>query len=270
MCSNASGQPDKQKGSTQSHPSIFKNNFDTSTESKRKGSTHPSIFKNDSDTSTANSESDEQDEIPKEEIYQEESQEELSMEDGPSSSPIKTGWDKETSGRSESGSDSEGVPSDFYIESDDSPDDQPSVPQLHVTNNELFQKFTEWLQGPDGGRKNEKCSCQCSRQVQLVAEAINPESPNVADLFDRKVLRDSWLTPFEKKKQPGTVKSYLGSLNLFFMFLKCEQFDEKLSISQEQLGLLSDQMKQWNKSYHNLVKDRFWVKRMEDLSISTI
>ena len=25
-------------------------------------------------------------------------------------------------------------------------------------------------------------------------------------------------------------------------------------------------MKQWNKSYHNLVKDRFWVKRMEDLS----
>ena len=126
------------------------------------------------------------------------------------------------------------------------------------------------MQGPDGGRKNEKCSYQCSRQVQLVAEAINPESPNVADLFDRKVLRDSWLTPFEKKKQPGTVKSYLGSLNLFFMFLKCEQFDEKLSISQEQLGLLSDQMKQWNKSYHNLVKDRFWVKRMEDLSISTI
>lgn len=27
---------------------------------------------------------------------------------------------------------------------------------------------------------------------------------------------------FDKDKQPGTVKSYLGALNQFYVFLKCE------------------------------------------------
>ncbi|CAB4029524.1 Hypothetical predicted protein [Paramuricea clavata] len=148
--------------------------------------------------------------------------------------------------RSESGSDSEAALSDFYNEAEDSQDDQPP--------------------GPDGGRKNMKCSLQCSRQVQLVAAAINPESPKVSDLFDRKILRDSWLTKFEKEKQPETVKSYLGSLNLFFTFSKCEQLGQQYGVAHDQLGVLSDQMRQWNKSYRNLVKHRFWVKRMEDLA----
>lgn len=76
------------------------------------------------------------------------------------------------------------------------------------------------------------------------------------------------MTDFEKNKQPGTVKSYLGSLNLFFIYLKCEEPDElpACNVSSEQLGNLSDQVKQWNKSYKNLVKDRFSEKRMDDLS----
>ena len=32
---------------------------------------------------------------------------------------------------------------------------------------ELFKEFEKWLQGPDGGRKDERCARQCSQQVQL-------------------------------------------------------------------------------------------------------
>lgn len=39
-------------------------------------------------------------------------------------------------------------------------------------NSAIFQTFTQWLQGPDGGRKDQKCAQQCSRQVQLVVKAI--------------------------------------------------------------------------------------------------
>ena len=53
------------------------------------------------------------------------------------------------------------------------------------------------------------------RQIQMVIQQINLENPTITSLLSKTTLRDKWLEPAEKTKQPETVKSYLGSLNQF-------------------------------------------------------
>jgi hypothetical protein len=65
-------------------------------------------------------------------------------------------------------------------------------------NARILSNFKNWLMGPDGGRKENKVASQCKQQVQLVAEFINPESPSRNSLMSRNVLRDDWLTNFDK------------------------------------------------------------------------
>ena len=129
----------------------------------------------------------------------------------------------------------------------------------------VFTKFEEWLQGPDGGRKDERCAVQCSRQVQLVIEYIDKEQPNLSNILHKQILRDKWLSKFEKEKRPGTVKSYLGALNQFYIFLECES-PPQIDVPSEVLSCLRAQIKVWNKSHHKLIKDRFWEKRIDDLA----
>ena len=126
---------------------------------------------------------------------------------------------------------------------------------------ELFKEFEKWLQGPDGGRKDERCARQCSLQVQLVMLFIHKEDPKLSDILSKRTLWNEWLSKFEKERQPGTVKSYLGALYNFYAFLKCENIPN-VSDQPEMLTLL----KLWSKSYRRLVKDRFWDKRLDYLS----
>ena len=129
----------------------------------------------------------------------------------------------------------------------------------------VFEKFESWLEGPDGGRKDKRCAIQCSRQVQMVVQAISPQNPKLSNIFRKNILRDKWLSEFEKNRQPGTVKSYLGALSKFYVFLKSEKL-RNIDATPEMLGSLQDQMKLWIKSYRNLIKGRFWEKRMDDIS----
>ena len=45
---------------------------------------------------------------------------------------------------------------------------QPGDLGNECRHKEFLKKFEKWLQGPDGGRKDERCARQCSQQVQLV------------------------------------------------------------------------------------------------------
>ena len=132
----------------------------------------------------------------------------------------------------------------------------------------ILSNFKNWLMGPDGGRKDDKVASQCKRQVQLVAEFINPESPSINSLMSKNVLRDDWLTNFEKLKKPGTLKSYLGTLNQFYIYVQSECSDilPTLDVTQAELVSLSNQVKLWARSYRKSIQDRFWEKRVEDLS----
>lgn len=144
--------------------------------------------------------------------------------------------------------------------------DCSDVPKTRPPQHEaLFTKFEEWLQGPDGGRKDKRCAVQCSRQVQLVIEYIDKEQPKLSNILHKQILRDKWLSKFEKEKRPGTVKSYLGALNQFYIFLECES-PPQINVPPEVLSCLRAQIKVWNKSHHKLIKDRFWEKRLDDLA----
>ena len=120
----------------------------------------------------------------------------------------------------------------------------------------IFNKFENWLRGADGGSRGTRSATQCRRQVELVVNYMDSSNPNLANILDKTKLRDEWLHNFQEEKQPGTTKSYLGSLNQFYIFLKCEKID--VNSSTEQLTSLSDQMKLWARSFRKKSQDRFW------------
>ena len=141
------------------------------------------------------------------------------------------------------------------------------VSPININDKVTVSNFKDWLRGPDGGRKDEKCARQCMRQVEMVMQVITPDAPSISGLLSKSVLRDQWLSIIEKEKKPGTVKSYLGSLNLFFVYLRTECPDkfEELDVNEGQLVSLSEQVKLWAKSSRKMAQNRFWEKRVEDI-----
>ena len=82
----------------------------------------------------------------------------------------------------------------------------------------------------------------------------------MSNIFHKRTLRDKWLSKFEKERRPGTVKSYLGALNQFYIFLKCER-PPQIDVAPEMLSYLSVEMKLCSKSFCKLSKDfLFWEK----------
>ena len=138
------------------------------------------------------------------------------------------------------------------------------APDFATELRKVFDKFETWLRGADGGRKGDRSATQCRRQVELIVSYIDSSSQDLAGILNRNSLRDEWLNKFEKEKKPGTVKSYLGSLNQFYAFLKCENVDVGSSV--EHLENLSQQVKLWTSSFRKKSSDRFWEKRMDDMS----
>lgn len=168
--------------------------------------------------------------------------------------------EQEPESEDSSGGSSDGYEeNESYVEDLDYEDLSPDLP-----DQDLFNKFKDWLQCPDGGRKDEHSALQCSRQVQLVVQYIDKEQPKLSNILDKKILRDRWLSKFEKERQPGTVKSYLGALKQFYLFLGFECPPKNTPV--EELASLATQMTQWCKSFHKLVKDRFWEKRVDDMA----
>ena len=133
----------------------------------------------------------------------------------------------------------------------------------------ILLDFRDWLKGLDGGCRDDKCAQQCMRQVKLVTEFIDAENPSFTMVHSKNSLRDDWLTKFEKEKIPGTLKSYLGTLNKFYVYLQAEGGGDilnTLGVTAADLVSLSNQVKLWASSYRKMCQHRFWEKRVEDLS----
>ena len=93
---------------------------------------------------------------------------------------------------------------------------------------------------------------------------INPEKLTLKDLLDKETVKNQWLNKFKRERRPGTEESYLGYLRQFYFFLQCTS-PKKFDVSPKVLNSLVAQMTQWSKSFHKLVKDRFWEKQMLDM-----
>lgn len=159
----------------------------------------------------------------------------------------------------ESCGESDGISNDYQ-------DDDDAITPVELDGNQqsILNTFENWLKGADGGKRGDRSAVQCRRQVELVISYVDNSNPTINNILHKNTLRDNWLNKFDKEKKPGTVKSYLGSLNQFYSFLKCEKVD--VGVSSEQLTSLSDQIKLWTKSFRKESNHRFWEKRMEDMS----
>lgn len=68
----------------------------------------------------------------------------------------------------------------------------------NAVTEEILGQFKKWLQGIDGGRREEKTAKQYTSQIFAIIQAIDPKNLTVASTLSVKALRDKWLTPLEK------------------------------------------------------------------------
>ena len=99
------------------------------------------------------------------------------------------------------------------------PDELLEKSSSNKETEEALDKFFKWLTGIDGGRREEKAA----KQVRNIVKKVDPEYQRVNSLLTTRLVRDNWLNPLEKSRQPGTCKSYLGSLFKFFRFVMVEK-----------------------------------------------
>lgn len=134
----------------------------------------------------------------------------------------------------------------------------------NAVTEEILGQFKKWLQGIDGGRREEKTAKQYTSQIFAIIQAIDPKNLTVASTLSVKALRDKWLTPLEKQRRPGTCKAYLGSLSKFIRFLMVENPSNILK-SQEDARKVKEQVLEWMSSYNAPIAQRRWEKQLEDL-----
>jgi len=79
-----------------------------------------------------------------------------------------------------------------------------------------FRKFVGWLQGAPC-LKNARESYQHAHQVFTIFHMIG-DGQKIQDLFSEDLIRTMWMNKWLEIRQPGTIRSYLSSLNLFYEF----------------------------------------------------
>jgi hypothetical protein len=80
---------------------------------------------------------------------------------------------------------SEDADDDYEDVDDENGDCVADTISSSVNDEVILSNFQDCLKGPDGGRKDEKCSKQCACQVQLVMQHINTEKPAITDLLSK-------------------------------------------------------------------------------------
>ena len=143
------------------------------------------------------------------------------------------------------------------ITNDASSDDDNSVIDNTSFENVLFD-WEKWFMSPDGGNKKQRDAQHHTRQVGKVLQHVG----GLKNIFDKNILWQSWLQPFDKQRQPGTIKSYLSSLHLFYSYLINENI--KVPAAQKEIVRIKE-TKQWSKNYRKQCIRRFWQKEEEDI-----
>ena len=130
----------------------------------------------------------------------------------------------------------------------------------------------------DGGYRSTKMAQQYKSQVQSVIRRLQlhettikvaePKSPAMYLLMlpgkDGLKLLKTWLSYAVEKYQPGTVRSYLMSLRLFYKFLSQERKSDLPDVSVETLNARRDYMTSWSAARKKKVLKRKLEIRDED------
>ena len=126
------------------------------------------------------------------------------------------------------------------------------------TSNDIFGTFATWLQTADGGRKPEKMSKHYASQINKMLAVIDP-SKDLASLFDRKLIRDTFL----KNHAENAYKPDLLSLRYFCSFVLTESPDA-VNVNEASVHLIDEKARLWSSSYKKESQCRHLEK--QDLS----
>ena len=129
----------------------------------------------------------------------------------------------------------------------------------------ILDNWENWFMSPDGGNKKQKDARHHARQVGKVLQDIG----SLSNLFNKTILWQSWLQPFEKRKDSkgkttavGTIKSYLSSLHLFYSYLINENIE--VPATQEEVLRTKETVKTWSRNYRKKCNRQHWEKEHED------
>ena len=142
---------------------------------------------------------------------------------------------------------------------------------------DLLSEFYCWLVDVDGGYRNEKVAQQYKSQVRSVVhrlaltETVTTNSqgkcPSVNLLLipgkEGDKLLKTWLSYAVNRYQPGTVRSYLISLRLFYKFLM-QEHKNIARVTMETLKAWRELMTSWSSAQKKKVAKRKLEKRDED------
>ena len=167
------------------------------------------------------------------------------------------------------------VPSDCEVNENDKTKDQAGSKDLDTGT--LLTEFYEWLTDVDGGYRSEKIAHQYKSQVLSVIRRLqineticrqdNPKPPVYLLLLPGKegvTLLKQWLSYAVSKYQPGTVRSYLMSVRLFYKFLTQERKPNMSEVSTDTLNARRDLMSSWSSAQKKKVLRRKLQKNEED------
>ncbi|XP_027055160.1 uncharacterized protein LOC113682204 [Pocillopora damicornis] len=126
---------------------------------------------------------------------------------------------------------------------------------------EVLVMLANWLQSPDGGKKDEKTAKQHVSQIKNILSLIDAER-RVMSLFDCSLLNDKFVKYAEQKYVPQTIKSYFMSLRHFYSYVLAEK--PVIDATTELVTQMIEKVKRWSSSYKRSSQKRKWEKMEED------
>lgn len=169
------------------------------------------------------------------------------------------------------------VPSDCEINENENIKTKVQAGSDDLVMGTLMTEFYEWLMDVDGGYRSEKMAQQYKSQVssvirrlqmnEMVVRQDNPKPPVYLVLLPGKegvTLLKQWLSYAVCKYQPGTVRSYLMSLRLFYKFLTQESKPNMSEVSVDTLNARRDLMSSCSLAQKKKVLRRKLQKHEED------
>ena len=174
--------------------------------------------------------------------------------------------------------DEEWEPSDCEPDAEEDKEHRQAEPGAATST--LLAEFYEYLTDVDGGYRSVKVAQQYKSQVQSIIRTCkmkltesNPKQYEQEDLPSFHLLLisgmngvrflRSWLSYVVEKYQPGTVRSYLMSLRLFYKFLSQEEVPLP-NVTKDLLNARRDLMTSWSSAQKKKVLKRKLEKHDED------
>ena len=174
--------------------------------------------------------------------------------------------------------DTEWVPSDCNMEEREDAKTGSQAGNNDEVNGELLGGFYKWLIDVDGGYRSDKMAQQYKSQVERVIKRLKMKETGTNDVQENKKsvylllqpgkdgvnLLKTWLSYAVEKYQPGTVRSYLMSLRLFYKFLMQERKADMADESVDTINARRDLMTSWSAAQKKKVLKRKLQKYDED------